>query len=446
MKTAKTTDKQQSSSASNGMYPFILERRDGSFFQTNMKLSHCTPVESILQSMTRALEKAGAASLPLPPSDDELEHQSNFDPQKNTSTQSSSSSTRSSAPTSKIDHRFDIMSQRGRDFMSFLSNLSQDEVRNRKASRMDAQAAALEVRRRYQFQAVDGTTLGWSSASVAVLLNQLLKLHDGHSDKFLVKSFYPCRLFFTSDDFHEELDVYGGVLRMNPAATPLQWLDAIRMVTPDTIQLIKNYRTELAEKTLLVQGILGVKVKRGHSCSSREYYDFLSRLCPSSTGIDVNKQENALVVSPQEDEDMSGLILEPVTLSVESSSRSGRRALVTKEGSIRIGAAFLEDEVRLAISKLAGPARKQAYQNEQERERCKQAIHQIQWQVGLEAVYRSGVGVNNSQFLDCLARILQLEDERLKINLTGNSLGIACSGNFCHLADDGSVVIPYDWK
>ena len=34
----------------------------------------------------------------------------------------------------------------------------------------------------------------------------------------------------------------------------------------------------------------------------------------------------------------------------------------------------------------------------------------------------------------------------LQRTLAGNSLGIAASGHFCHLGDDGSLVIPHDWR
>jgi hypothetical protein len=103
-----------------------------------------------------------------------------------------------------------------------------------------------------------------------------------------------------------------------------------------------------------------------------------------------------------------------------------------------------------AVAKLAGPARSQLSQEKEDRQRCKEAMQQVQWQFGLQKVYRTGI-VSHDQFLQCLTRISsslsqqQNFDDGMKRRLTGNSLGIAGSGHFCHLADDGSVVVPHDW-
>ena len=56
--------------------------------------------------------------------------------------------------------------------------------------------------------------------------------------------------------------------------------------------------------------------------------------------------------------------------------------------------------------------------------------------------------VGHEEFQSCLQRIVNLEPEQkshLRISLGGNALGVAGSGQFCQLADDGAVVIPYDW-
>lgn len=38
------------------------------------------------------------------------------------------------------------------------------------------------------------------------------------------------------------------------------------------------------------------------------------------------------------------------------------------------------------------------------------------------------------------------EKGQLKMSLSGNALGVAGSGQFCHLGDEGAVVIPHDWS
>jgi hypothetical protein len=102
-----------------------------------------------------------------------------------------------------------------------------------------------------------------------------------------------------------------------------------------------------------------------------------------------------------------------------------------------------------AVARLAGAARSQLSQEKEDRQRCKEAAQAVQWQFGLQKVYRTGM-VSHDEFMQCLARISlsDIDDDvtKMKRRLTGNSLGIAGSGHFCHLADDGSVVIPHDWK
>lgn len=405
-------------------YRYRLERRDGSFLSTKLELSES--VGEILASMTLALEQSGVASLPKPPSEAEMNRRMEHLRQHSVIDETLFGDT--------IDHRqFDVVSRQGRDLWYFLQNLSNDEVQRRRASRTDAQAAAGEVRRVYSFVAVDATPLGWSSASVATLLNKLLALHEEFANKLHVESFYPVRLVFTSDDFHTSLDLYSGVLRLNPALTPLQWLEKLQLVTEDKLEMIRNNAAALQAMTKIVQSSLGVKLRKGHSCSSQEYFYFVERL---ASGL----------IAPTEEETMaSDLIIEPITAVVEASAAC-RRPKVTKDGAIRLGGSMVEDEVRLAVARLAGEARQQSIVSAQERERCKDAVHQVQWQLGLQRVYRTST-VNNRQFLDCLSRILMVgEKQQLKGGLTGNSLGIASSGQFCHLADDGSVIIPFDWQ
>lgn len=247
------------SSSYNNQYPYIVERKDGTYMKTSIELNES--VEHILHSIKRTLQKSGIASssLPVLPNDDggggfaqpvtgapQFAQQPNgyagdtaFNNNRSTSWQQHNHPI--------IDHRYNVQSNHGRDLFHFLQTLStesmKNEIQQRRLYRMDAQSAAMEVRRVYQFQSVDATTLGWSSESVAVLLNQLLAFYEEHSNKFNVSktkkkkqqtqnsssssssSFYPATLLFTNDDHRNVLDIYGGVLRLNPAMTPLQWLE-----------------------------------------------------------------------------------------------------------------------------------------------------------------------------------------------------------------------------
>jgi hypothetical protein len=82
----------------------------------------------------------------------------------------------------------------------------------------------------------------------------------------------------------------------------------------------------------------------------------------------------------------------------------------------------------------------------QRKVRCHETIDRAQWQLGLQKVYHTKL-VRADEVIDCLGRLLAVDQrEQIKRSLAGSSLGIAGRGQFCHLGDDGSVVIPWDWR
>jgi len=233
------------------------------------------------------------------------------------------------------------------------------------------------------------------------------------------------------------LDVYGGVLRLNPASTRLQWLQTLQLVTNDKLDAIRDNRAALQEAIKSVQGVFGVRLKKGFSCHSQEYFEFVMRLRSVHDAV-----------SLAEGTEINSLILEPITVTVET-PQACRRPIITAEGSIRLATSMSAGEVAQAVDRLGQQARKTSVAYQEDRDRCKKAIHQIQWELGLERVYRTKT-VKISEFLGCLSRILLVSEaeqkHKLKSGLSGNSLGVTSSGHFCHLADDGSVVIPFDWQ
>jgi hypothetical protein len=427
-------DKQNTSST----FQYLVERRDGTMLEATLPLGGS--VQDVLQNISESLQHIGAYSLPalstLEDGQPQFGHESHQDAD-NRHGQRTAASTSSSSE--GINHQYDVKSRQGRNLQDFLSNLSLQEIQERQLDRMDAQAAALEARRVFQFQSVDATSLGWSSASVAVLLKQLLALQEEFVDKLHVASFYPMQLLFTSDEFYDSLDVYGGVLRLNPASTKLQWLEKLQLVTDEALERIRFYRTEIVTLAKRAQGIYNVRFKKGHTCSSQEFYDFLCRICseeenPAKDGTQV-KASNSLVVTP-------------VTATIES-EYGCRRAVVTKEGEIRLGAGMDRNAVTAAINKLSSRARDQEKSYISERKQCNDVIHRLQWELGIERVYKTRT-VQVTEFLECLTRIVMAQENEhghaLTTKLTGNALGVASTGAFCHLADDGAVVIPVDWR
>jgi hypothetical protein len=332
----------------------------------------------------------------------------------------------------EIDHQFDINTMKGRDLSSFLKSINGSQIEGCRASRMDASAAALVARNLYSFQAIDGISMGWSSSSFAVLLNSLIRLHEEHNSRFHVQSFYPLRLNFSADECQNPFDVYGGNLFLMPAATQLQWLEALQEVTKERLEEFQQNRLMLDERTTLLQNAFGVKIAKGFSCSSKEYHAFIERISKHMTQSPTGEKA-----------DSSSLEVERLRVVVEA-PEACRRARVTNEGTIRVHSGMAELDLTNAISRMSQCARERWVQDKEEQERCKEAVIQIQWALGLQKVVRTGF-VKHADFLGSLSRMME-QSSTLRRSLAGNSLGITGSGQFCHLGDDGSLKIPHDWE
>ncbi|CAJ1930499.1 unnamed protein product [Cylindrotheca closterium] len=396
--------------------PFALERRDGSILDDKLDINDS--VEGILQSLANLLKKSGAVPPKPPPADEPVFNQDAniFDmPQFDA-----------------IDRRFDLNTAKGRNLLSFVDGLDSSEVERRRTSRLDAVAIASVARQMYSFQAIDGIRLGWSSQNFAVLVSSVVSLHEEHSKKFNVTSFYPLRLVFTPDEMRDPLDLHGGTIYLHPADTQLQWLNVLQEVTESKLLELEHNREMANQRTSLLQNALGVKVVKGYSCSSREYHIFLAKMAESlSETLDSTNDES------------TALQVESLRVVVESPSAS-RRIRLTEEGYIRGNSAMSESDLRKAIARLAHDAQDRMKQEKEYTEKCKEMTRQIQYSLGLQRVFRKGV-VSRKEFLISLGRLLE-QSSNLGNSLSGFSLGIGTSGVFAHLSDDGSLIVPYDWR
>ena len=415
----------------NSPLPFVLEKRDGSLLMQSIRLDDT--VENILTNLAKALELSGAASLPGPPPPaPQAEHTRGLDANQILWADAAAAN---SFPGNQYAS-YDVNSQKGRALLSFLKATPKEQVEQRKSFRMDASAAALVARRLYSFQAIDGINMGWSSESFAILLRSLIALHEEHSSRFHVDSFYPLRLVFSHDDFQSPLDLYGGILYLHPAATQIQTLETLQAVTPEKLQEFRSNRDLLHERTVQIQNTLGVKVVKGHSCSSMEYHKFIQQVAHEVMveGEEIG-QEGIVAAS-------SALDLERVKVVVESPT-AVRRPRATKEGSIQAHAQMTLAEMRSAKARLSQTARKTLQDHKEAERQCKEAIEQLQWAMGIQNVTRRGI-VSHDEFLVSLARLMDQRDQ-FRSWLAGCSLGISGGAHFCHLADDGSIVIPHNW-
>ena len=312
---------------------------------------------------------------------------------------------------------------------------------------MDASAAALVARRLFSFQSIDGVSLGWSSEAFAILVKSLIRLHEEHHNKFHVESFYPLRLKFSGDEFRlQALDVYGGNLYLNPAETHLEWLESLQEVTEERLEELVDNRHAIEERAAILREEMGIKVKKGFSCSSLEYYMFLDTIVDSRRSPLTDEfQEGALPVSatglvPLE----SSLSMNHDTISlVVESPNACRRPKVMKEGDIQIPSDMSKKDLEGALTRLSESALEHAKEHSVQREMFGEVKQEVQWQLGVQKVYRTGV-VSYDDFLNALIRMVE-QSSQIDGRLAGYSLGIAGRGQFCSVADDGSLVVPHNW-
>ena len=403
-------------------------------------------VENILQDLAKALESSGAAKFQPPPTQPKT---SSSEPQK-AHNESIDWVKYNPGEQSNIDNKYDVNSNRGRDLQRFLSSITQAQIEERKAFRMDAMAAALVARRLFSFQSMDGVRLGYSSKAYAALLASLIKVHEEYNQTFGVRSFYPLRLVFARDDKKHSLDVHGGILYLHPSSTQLEWLDSIKEVTEERLEEFATNRQSAMELATLLRDGLGIdRVQKGFTCSSLEYHSFLKQNGEPYRSTEVlssktppsNSNELVPVPTSSSVSFTSGLRL------VVESPNACRRAKVTKEGFIQVPSSITSSQLISTVTRLSTLAGERQDSEQREKEKCQKAIEEVQWELGLQTVSRHDNRVSREDFYDALSRLLR-DKSRFEEGgrLSGASLRVASNGQFCHLADDGALVIPHNWK
>jgi hypothetical protein len=243
------------------------------------------------------------------------------------------------------------------------------------------------------------------------------------------------------------LDVYGGNLYLNPAETHLEWLTALQEVTEDRLEEFNTNQGLLMERVARLEEKLGIKLKKGLSCSSMEYHFFVKHivqhLYPSSSAFrlgPIRPSTSTELVSSVSF--ASSIETERVWLIVETPAAC-RRPKVTTEGTVRVPSNITSSDLALAVSKLSDTARELWDVEKAQQRKCREVIGQVQWELGIQRVFRMGV-VRHQDFLCSLSRLIE-QSSMLGGKLSGHSLGIAGSGRFCSVADDGTLVVPHNW-
>ena len=333
-------------------------------------------------------------------------------------------------------HKHKSPSSLKRDLLSFLKHTNYDDIKQRKLSRIHATSAALAARRAFAFSAIDGTGLGWSSSSLAICLDRLTSLHEEHGARLLVRSFYPFRLLLSSDEFQRKVDLFGGVVRLNPAATALQWLGTLETVTYDSVRGLKENQSKLTRNILEVESALGIRPVKGHTCEPEEYHRCLERLASEGRRYDSNDRGGARSeLTPSNSK--SALVIE--------SARECRRGKLRGDGTIAAGAGMDLREVREIVGEYARGSVEYARIEAERRDSCARVADRFASEFGVVRVDRVGIAVTSDDVSVCLSGLLdkdEAERRALRGYLAGQSIGVAGRGHLCHLGDDGSIVVP----
>jgi len=141
----------------------------------------------------------------------------------------------------------------------------------------------------------------------------------------------------------------------------------------------------------------------------------------------------------------------PIQIVIES-HYACRRPKVTSEGHIRIGTNSTIQTLLSSFTALLPAAQDKSYKENEMQTKIHCLSEKIRYMFGLQSIYRVKIStVNSEQMHNCLFRLLeeskQEEDQQFfQKTLTGQILGVTSSGQFCHIGDDGSIVIPWDWR
>ena len=421
---------------------FHLEKKDGSLEKYIMQLDR--DAEQILDGISSALKSTGMSVMKAPPPLQQTSGQTSeagsyiVNMEMNRFHSNFRPATANEFQDGRINNVFDVNTRKGRDFMNFLQNLDIKEIERRKARRIDASAAALVARQLYKFQSIDGTGLGWSSDSLAKFLTMLSKLYDEHHSKFKIDSFYPFRLILSNDEFQEKVDVFGGTIMLNPGSTHVQNLESLMSINESSLKTLEMNRNILLNCQDAVQNALDIKIKKGHSCPAREYHEFMTEL---SSFLDSYSME-------EDDTTGNAVALKRIQVIVET-AYACRRASVTNLGEIRLSKGITHESILKSIRSLRRDARKKVDEEDRKAKRGKELASLVQYNLGASRIFKGRISVTSDQYLDSLTALLNLPEDisfQAKQCVEGNTIGITGSGRSCHLGDDGSILIPHDWK
>lgn len=312
-----------------------------------------------------------------------------------------------------------------------------DDIKERQLNRIDATAAAYVARQLYKFKSIDGTRLGWSSKSMAICLQRLAALHDEHMDKFQTKSFYPFRLIISSDEFQRKVDLFSGDIRLNPASTSVQWLSILQNVTSKCVETLKtNQQILKANLSIVEDDIMQLRVVKGHTCDAEDYFECIRRLARQS-----EEKRGAL---EDANESRPTILSSKATLVIES-DQTCRIGTLRKDGNFVVPTSMSINGIRRTISKYANRSNEILNAESRMKKQCDLLVQKTMNEFEVQKVNKSNI-VSNDQMIQCLNVLLakgNSEKDALRELLGGHIIGVSKGGK-THLADDGSIIIPWN--
>jgi hypothetical protein len=248
-------------------------------------------------------------------------------------------------------------------------------------------------------------------------------LHEEHNTRLLFKSFYPFRLLLSSDDFHQQIDPFSGILRLNPSATSLQWLGTLASVTDVSVSRLKSNRSELERNVLEVENALGIRAMKGHSCDPEEYHICVGRLSSENRLDNSNSNIGKSELTPSYGN--AALVIE--------SARDCRRGKLRTDGNFVIGADMDLRKIRETIGEYTSRSIEYARIDAKKRNMCLFLAERVMSEFGVSKVDRIGHGVTSDDMSECMQSLLgknATERDELRGYLTGQSIasrgGVIC--------------------
>ena len=208
-------------------------------------------------------------------------------------------------------------------------------------------------------------------------------------------------------------------------------------MTEDARKTLEMNRKKIDDNQQHVQNALNVQIRKGFSCSSEEYFNFMK------DNAEVLLHESSNEGNQPGD---NSVALNRVGLVVET-HQACRRPVVTTDGEIRISASTPTNTIISSLSRLRNDAWENIMKEKEKKKNIRELESLLKSEFGVIKVKKNRLSnVTNDHYIHALSNILNFreKEQEMKEGLAGKSVGII-GGGHCRLGDDGSLMIPWNW-